>query len=131
MLEMIDVCFLLEYGYSMLKIRKLDVSNHSPLKTAYKTSFQSGDFRGRPIAGQYDLPAGFVKSIESVEKLFLCSFFAFQKMNIVHEQQVSFTVLSAKCCSWSEFWMAATSSFVNCSVPTNVIAVCGLRSMIS
>ena len=39
MLEMIELCFLSENRNAMLKIRQLDISNHSPLKSANKASF--------------------------------------------------------------------------------------------
>src|SRR5207237_4691740 len=76
--------------------------DHSPLKSADKSCFQSGDFRWWTIAGKNDLSTSFVQCVEGVKKLFLgCLFSAFQKMNVVDEQQIGFAIPPAKLCTAS------------------------------
>src|SRR5687767_4165747 len=74
--QMIDVRLLLENRNAVLKIGEINVRDHSPLESAYQTSFKSCYIRWCSIAGQNYLPASFIKSIERVEKLLLCCLFS-------------------------------------------------------
>src|SRR6476469_7181726 len=95
-LEMIDHCLVTQDRYAMLEIRELDIRDHSPLEAAHQTGFQTWDLRGRPIAGQDDLPACLVECVEGVEELLLGRFLSLQKLDVIDQKQVGFSIAPAK-----------------------------------
>ena len=95
-LEMIKECLVSQDRDSVLKIRELDVGDHSPLKPTYQTSLESRYLRGRTITRQDNLPTRLIQSVERVEELFLGCFLALQELHIVHKEQICLPVSSPK-----------------------------------
>src|SRR5687768_15704459 len=91
---MVEPCLLLQEGYPVFQIRKLDISDHSPGKSTHQPSLESWNLCWWAVARQHDLAARFIEGVERVEKLFLCCFLVFQELNIVDEKQVCFPVSS-------------------------------------
>ena len=54
------------------------------------------DLMGRPVRGQNDLLVGFMERVEGVEEFILRTLLAGNKLNIVHEKQVSMAVFIAE-----------------------------------
>ena len=83
----------LDDGNAGLKIRRLNVGGQAPFKTGAQTLFQALDLLCRAIRSNHDLTAVVVQCVESVEKLFLRTFFTGQELDIVDQQNVRLAVL--------------------------------------
>src|SRR6266699_790112 len=85
-----------QFTYVRLQVRWLDVGNQSPLETGTQSLFQTDNRLGRAITTDHDLLAHLVQTIEGVEELFLCRFFACDELDIVHQQDIYRAVFGAK-----------------------------------
>src|SRR5262249_47347166 len=76
--------------------RWLNISNQSPFETGVQTFFDLRNITRRAIGREHDLLLSIVQSIESVEKLFLCSLFAGDELHIINQQNIDAAVPLAK-----------------------------------
>src|SRR5438045_2005911 len=95
-LEMIDRRLLTQNRNPVFEVGRFDVRNHSPLESTHQAGFQSRNLRRRAIAGQHDLTASLVESVEGVKELILGRFLTLQEVNVVHEEQVGFAKSATK-----------------------------------
>src|SRR4051812_38263749 len=64
-----------------LEIRRLNVCDQSPLKSAAQTIFDLGKFFRRPVTRNHNLLHRLVQRVESMEELFLSAFLLRQELN--------------------------------------------------
>src|SRR4029077_16793948 len=68
----------------------------SAFEAGNKALFQVGDLACRTITGKHDLLPAIGQRIERMEKFFLGTFFAGQKVNIVDQQDICLTIALPK-----------------------------------
>jgi hypothetical protein len=83
-LDTMCVGFGLQDGAPGLKVRILHVDAHPPRETGAQPVFQRGNIAGRLVAAHDDLPICLMKRIKGMEELFLCFFFAGDKLYVIY-----------------------------------------------
>ncbi len=96
LLELIYFRFLAEDCDTELQIRKLDVRDHSPLKSRDQSRLNTWDFGRRAIGRHDDLTSVLVQSVEGVEKLFLRGFLSLQEVHVIDQQEITLAETPAK-----------------------------------
>ena len=96
-LKSVEFFFLTKNRHSCLIVRRGDVSNQTPLKTCAKSGFQCLNVLRRLITGDDNLFSWHMKVVKCMEKFFLCTFFSYNKLNIVDQKNVIITIFLAEC----------------------------------
>ena len=76
-----------------LKLRTVNLSTETPLKSRDKTILERSNLSGRTITREDDLPSEIREPIEGVEELLLKAFFPTEKLNVINEKKIRFAVL--------------------------------------
>src|SRR5690348_6547653 len=77
----------------MFILWRLNIGEQSPFKTGAQTVLQTVNGLRWAITGDDDLFIGIVEAVERVKELFFSRFFAGDKLNIIHKQNVDLAVL--------------------------------------
>src|SRR5690242_19831532 len=89
-LEVVELGFLSENGDAMLQVRQLDIGDHAPLEATDETRLEAWYLFGRTIAGEDDLPARLIESVEGVKEFLLGGLLPLEELDVVHEQEIGF-----------------------------------------
>ncbi len=73
-----------------------DAGDQAPVEAAGEPLFQLGDFAGRAVGADDDLPVLLVQRVEGVEELLLRAVLAGQEMDVVDDEQVRVAVSMAE-----------------------------------
>jgi len=87
-LEVVELRLLAKDGDPVLEIGHLDVGDHSPVEARNESRLEARDFLRRPIAGENDLPPGFIEGVERVKELLLHRLLPLEEVNVVDEEEV-------------------------------------------
>ena len=97
-LEVRDFHILTKNSHSCLIAGRLDIRDQSPLETGTEPLIESFHFLGRAVRGKHNLFAGLMELVESMEELFLCGFFSYNKLDIIDQENINCAVLVAQSC---------------------------------
>ena len=94
--QSVQFFFFTQDRHSCLIIRWGNICDHTPFKTGTKSGLQCFHIFWRFITGDDDLLSGKVQIIKGMEKLFLCTFLTYNKLDIVDEKHIVVPVLFTK-----------------------------------
>jgi hypothetical protein len=111
---------LLQNGHAGLDNRVDWISAISPMeKREINRSCRRGIWLGRAVGGQHNLFTRFVQGVKGMEKLFLSIFFAFDELNVIHQQHIgTCSIVGSRNPCILSLRIAVIRSLVNCSVDT-------------
>jgi hypothetical protein len=90
--EPFHLCLLAQDGDAGLQFWGLHVGDQPPLEPGPQPVFEGGELFGRAVRRDDDLLVGVVQRVEGVEELFLDTFFAFDELNVIDEEDVDVAV---------------------------------------